>query len=99
MDIILLMPHLGIDIDQFLLLTIYPAAAFFATGFIARWGKLRPLVTYLMQGLLFIAFSIVYFLLIPNGGAQGLAIVLGMFGGLLLFMARKQKIHPEPNVA
>ena len=90
------MVHLGIDIDQFILLTIYPAAAFFAIGYIARKTKLRQMKSYLLQALTCIAFSIAYFVAVPNGGAQGLAIVLGMFGGLLLFMARKQKIQqPE----
>jgi hypothetical protein len=32
---------------------------------------------------------------VPNGGAQGLAIVLALFGVLLLFVARKYIIHPE----
>jgi len=33
--------------------------------------------------------------MVPRGGAQGLAIVLIMFGLLLFFMARKQKISPK----
>ncbi len=90
------MVHLGIDIDQFILLTIYPAAAFFAVGFIAKKTKMQATKSYLLQALACIAFSIAYFTAVPNGGAQGLAIVLGMFGALLLFMARKQKIQqPE----
>ncbi len=92
------MVHLGIDIDQFILLTIYPAAAFFAVGFIARKTKMPPFRSYLLQGLTCIAFAIGYLIVVPNGGAQGLAIVLGMFGALLLFMARKQKIQPEQSV-
>ncbi len=88
------MVHLGIDIDQFILLTLYPAAAFFAVGFIAKRTKMQAAKSYLLQALTCIAFSIAYFIVVPNGGAQGLAIVLGMFGALLLLMARKQKIHP-----
>jgi preprotein translocase subunit YajC len=42
-----------------------------------------------------IAFSIAYFVLVPNGGAQGLAIVLVMFGVLLLFMAKKQRTQQQ----
>jgi hypothetical protein len=91
--------HLGIDIDMFILLTIFPAAAFFAIGFIAKKTKMPQVKSYLLQGLACIAFSIAYFVVVPNGGAQGLAIVLGMFGALLLFMARKQKIQqPEQSV-
>jgi len=88
--------HNGIDIDQFILLAIYPAAVFFAIGFIAKKTKMQAAKTYLLQAITCIAFSIAYFVAVPNGGAQGLAIVLGMFGALLLFMARKQKIQqPE----
>jgi hypothetical protein len=87
------MPHLGIDIDEFILLTIYPAAVFFAVGYIAKKTKMKAAISYLLQAITCIAFSIVYIFAIPNGGAQGLAIVLGMFGALLLFMARKQRIE------
>lgn len=90
------MGHNGIDIDQFILLTIYPAAVFFAIGFIAKKTKMQAAKSYLLQAITCIAFSIAYFVAVPNGGTQGLAIVLGMFGALLLFMARKQKIQqPE----
>jgi predicted Kef-type K+ transport protein len=93
------MPHLGIDIDEYILLTIYPAAAFFAIGFIAKKTNMHPGISYLLQAITCIGFAIVYVFAVPNGGAQGLAIVLGMFGVLLLFMARKQKIQqPEQNV-
>jgi len=34
---------------------------------------------------------------VPNGGAQGLAIVLALFGVLLFFMARKYVIQPEDD--
>jgi hypothetical protein len=93
------MVHLGIDIDQFVLLTIYPAAVFFAIGYVAKKTKMQAAKSYLLQAVTCIAFAIAYVFAVPNGGAQGLAIVLGMFGALLLFMARKQKIEqPQQNV-
>jgi hypothetical protein len=93
------MVHLGIDIDQFILLTIYPAAVFFAIGYAAKKSKMLAAKSYLLQAITCIAFAIAYIFAVPNGGAQGLAIVLGMFGVLLLFMARKQKIEqPQQNV-
>ena len=49
---------------------------------------------YALQALNCFIFSIVYFVAVPNGGAQGLAIVLAMFGVILLIMARKHKIYP-----
>lgn len=87
------MVHLGIDIDQFILLTIYPAAVFFAIGYIAKKTGMRQVMSFLLQASTCFAFSVAYFVVVPNGGAQGLAIVLAMFGALLLFMARKQKIQ------
>jgi len=89
------LPHLGIDIDEYILLTIYPAAVFFAIGYVAKKTSMSQTKSYLLQGITCIAFAIGYLFAIPNGGADGLAIVLGMFGTLLLFMARKQKIQHQ----
>ena len=89
------MPHLGIDIDQYILLTIYPAAVFFAIGYIAKKTKMRQALSYSLQAVMCIAFSIAYFVAVPNGGAQGLAVVLVMFGVLLLFMAKKQRTQQQ----
>jgi EamA domain-containing membrane protein RarD len=91
------MVHLGIDIDQFILLTIYPAAAFFVLGYVAKKTKMHAAKSYLLQALTCIVFAITYVFAVPNGGAQGLAIVLGMFGALLLFLAKKQKIEQPPQ--
>jgi heme/copper-type cytochrome/quinol oxidase subunit 4 len=87
--------HNGIDIDQYILLTLYPTIIIFGLGFAGKKKKLRQSSTYLLQALTCIIFSIAYFLLVPNGAAQGLAIVLALFGILLLFVARKYTIHPE----
>lgn len=91
------MSHNGIDIDQFILLTIYPTAVFFAIGIIAKRGMLSEVLKYALQGITCIIFSIVYFVGVAHGGANGLAVVLAMFGVLLLFMARKQKIQPATS--
>ena len=80
------MTHNGIDIDQFILLTLYPTAAFFVIGLLARK---------LAHALSCIIFAIVYIVTIPNGGAQGLATVLILFGGILILMARKHIVHPD----
>ena len=50
---------------------------------------------YVFQASASIIFSIIYFEAVPDGGAQGLAAVLFLFGILLFFMARKYMIHPE----
>jgi EamA domain-containing membrane protein RarD len=89
------MVHLGIDIDQFILLALYPAATFFVIGYITKKTKLQAAKSYLLQSITCIAFAIAYVFAIPHGGAQGLVMVLGMFGVLLLFVARKQKIEKQ----
>jgi hypothetical protein len=52
---------------------------------------------YIIQAAICFAFAGAYFVAVPQGGAQGLAIILVMFGALLAFMARKQKVQPEQN--
>ncbi|MGC1931127.1 MAG: hypothetical protein WA667_19330 [Candidatus Nitrosopolaris sp.] len=84
-----------VDIDQYILFTIYPAAAIFGLGFFAKKAKIGESLKYVFQASASIIFSIIYFEAVPNGGAQGLAVVLFIFGILLLFMARKCMIHPE----
>ena len=86
---------MGIDIDQYILLTIYPAAVFFSIGYIAKKTQVQQAISYLLQGIACLVFAIGYIFAVPNGGADGLTIVLGMFGVLLLFMARKQKLQQQ----
>ena len=88
------MSHNGIDIDQYILLIIYPSIAFFAIGFITRKIDLRKTITYALQAIICFCFSIGYYIFIPYGGAQGLSLILGLFGILLIILARKEKISP-----
>jgi hypothetical protein len=88
------LPHNGVDITDYVLYTIYPTAAFFIVGIVAKKTGMRQLYTYIIQAAICFAFAGWYFL-IPLGGGEGLAVVLVMFGALLLLMARKQKIQPE----
>lgn len=88
------MSHNGIDIDQYILLIIYPSIAFFAIGFITRKIDLRKTITYALQAIICFCFSIGYYIFIPYGGAQGLSLILGLFGILLIILARKERISP-----
>jgi hypothetical protein len=87
------MTHNGIDIDQFILLAIYPTITFFVIGIIAKRISIGDPLKYAIQASNSIIFAVVYFLAIPNGGAQGLATVLILFGGILILMARKSLLH------
>jgi O-antigen/teichoic acid export membrane protein len=89
------LPHNGVDIDQYILLTIYPIVVFFAIAILGKKFKLDEALKYFFQGISCISFAVFYIILIPRGGAQGLAIILILFGILLFFMARKQKISPK----
>ena len=91
------MTHNGIDIDQFILLAIYPTITFFVIGIIAKRISLGEPLKYAIQASNSIIFAVVYFLAIPNGGAQGLATVLILFGGILILMARKSLLHPKED--
>jgi hypothetical protein len=89
------LPHNGIDIDTYILLTIYPIISFFAIGFVGRKFNLNEALKYFLQGVSCLLFALFYIVMIPRGGAQGLAIVLILFGILLLIMARKHKVSPK----
>jgi hypothetical protein len=84
--------HNGIDIDQFILLAVYPTITFFIIA--KRLSTGEPL-KYAIQASSSIIFAVVYFLAIPNGGAQGLATVLILFGAILFLMARKSLLHTK----
>jgi hypothetical protein len=89
------LPHNGVDIDQYILLTFYPIIVFFAIGFLGKKFELDEALKYFFQGTSCLLFAFFYIIMIPRGGAQGLAIVLILFGILLLYMARKQKVSPK----
>src|SRR6188472_1035648 len=88
------MAHNGVDIDQYLLLILYPSIAFFVTGFITKKKDVKKTITYIIQAIICFIFSISYYLFVPRGGA-GIALVLGLFGIMLLILARKEKINPS----
>jgi hypothetical protein len=91
--------HNGIDIDQFILLTIYPTITFFIIGLVAKRLALGEPLKYASLASSCIVFGIIYFLAVPNGGAQGVATVLILFGAILFLMARKYIIHPTRDEA
>ncbi len=88
------MSHNGIDIDQYILLILYPSIAFFITGFITKKKNIKKSITYIIQSIICFIFSITYYIFVPHGGAQGLSLILGLFGILLLILVRKEKIKP-----
>ncbi|MDQ6724396.1 MAG: hypothetical protein M3Z01_09070 [Thermoproteota archaeon] len=82
-------------IDQYILLILYPSIVFFPVGYITKKKNIKKSITYAIQSVVCFTFSIVYYLFIPHGEAVGLSLVLGLFGILLLILARKERINPQ----
>jgi len=89
------MPTTGVDIDQYILLIFYPSIVFFIVGYVAKKRAIKKPIIYLIQSIVCFIFSLSYYLYVPKNGAFGLALILGLFGILLLVLARKEKINPS----
>ncbi len=92
------MTHNEIDIDQYLLLIIYPSIVLFSAGFVSKKIGIRTYFRYLIEAFVCIAFSLIYYLFLPNGGAYGLVIVLMLSGIFLLYMTKRNYVHNEDNM-
>ena len=90
------MSHLGIDIIDYLLLTIYPVAGLFVVEIISRAFKITSWVKLVIQGILCIGFTIAYVTLIVAHWLT--AFVLLALAIALLFQARIAKIKPGQSI-
>ena len=90
------MSHLGIDIIDYLLLTIYPVVGLFIIEIISRALKITSWVKLVIQGVLCIGFTIAYVTLIVAHWLT--AIVLLALAIALLYQARIAKIKPGQSV-
>ncbi|HSB56672.1 MAG TPA: hypothetical protein VLD38_02540 [Nitrosopumilaceae archaeon] len=90
------MSHLGVDIVDFLLLTIYPVVGLFVVEIISRAFKITSWVKLVIQGVLCIGFTIAYVTLIVAHWLT--AIVLLALAVALLYQARIAKIKPGQSI-
>ncbi len=90
------MSHLGIDVIDYLLLTIYPVVGLFVIEIISRAFKIKSWVKLVIQGVLCIGFTIAYVTLIVAHWLT--AIVLLALAIALLYQARIAKIKPGQSV-
>ena len=90
------MSHLGIDIIDYLLLTIYPVAGLFVVEIISRAFKITSWIKLVIQGVLCIGFTIAYVTLIVAHWLT--AIVLLALAIALLYQARIAKIKPGQSI-
>jgi len=90
------MSHLGIDVIDYLLLTIYPVVGLFVIEIISRAFKIKSWVKLVIQGVLCIGFTIAYVTLIVAHWLT--AFVLLALAIALLYQARIAKIKPGQSV-
>ncbi len=87
------MSHLGVDVIDFLLLTIYPVAALLIVEMISRAIKFPSWVKLSIQGFVSIGFAIAYVTLIiahPLTSLVLIALAIALF-----YQARRAKIDPS----
>ena len=89
------MSHLDVDVIDFLLLTIYPAAALFIIEMISRAAKIPSWVKLSTQGIVSIGFAIAYVTLITAHWLT--SIVLVALAVALFYQARRAKIDPSKS--
>ena len=91
------MSHIpGIDVIDFVLLTVYPVAALFIIEMIARAIKLVNWAKLLTQALVSIGFGIAYVTVISAHWMT--ALVLFALAAALLYQAKIAKIKPGKSV-
>jgi hypothetical protein len=90
------MSHLDVDVIDFLLLTIYPAAALFIIEMISRAIKIPTWIKLSIQGITSIAFAVAYITLITPHWLT--SIVLFALAIALFYQARRAKIDPAKSL-
>lgn len=91
------MSHIpGIDVIDFVLLTVYPVAALFVIEMIARGIKLVNWVKLFTQAIVSIGFGIAYVTVISAHWMT--ALVLFALAAALLYQAKLAKLKPGKSV-
>jgi uncharacterized membrane protein YfcA len=86
------MSHLDVDVIDFLLLTIYPAAALFIIEMIGRAVKISSWLKLTIQAVTMIGFGVAYVTAITAHWLT--SIVLFVLAAALFYQARRTKIDP-----
>ena len=90
------MSHLGIDIDFYFLLTVYPVVGLLIVEIICRIAKIPSWVKLVAQGTACVGFGIAYVTLIVAHWIT--AVVLFALSFALFYQARIAKIKPEQSI-
>ncbi len=87
------MSHLGVDVIDFLLLTIYPVIGLFIIEMIARATKIPSWIKLLIQAGVMMGFGVAYVTVIVAHWLTSL--VLFALAVTLIYQARRSKIDPS----
>jgi hypothetical protein len=90
------MSHLGVDILDYLLLTVYPVAGLFIVEIICRIAKITSWIKLLTQGIICVGFTIAYVTVIVSHWLT--ALVLLALAGALFYQARIAKLKPDQSI-
>lgn len=90
------MSHLDVDVIDFLLLTLYPAAGLFIIEMIFRVVKFPSWIKLSAQAVMSIGFGVAYVTLITAHWLT--SIVLFMLAIALFYQARRAKIDPSNTI-
>lgn len=91
------MSHLGIDIDQYLLLTIYPVVALFIAEMVGRAVKAPSWAKLVAQGIMCVGFGVAYVTIIAAHWMTSIVLLALAFA--LFYQARKAKLKPEQSTS
>lgn len=90
------MSHLGVDVIDFLLLTIYPVIGLFIIEMINRALKTPSWQKLIAQGIMSAGFAVAYVTLITAHWLT--SIVLFALSLALFYQAKRAKIHPDKTI-
>lgn len=90
------MSHLGIDVVDFLLITIYPVIGIFIVEIISRKLKIPSWSKLITQGIISVAFAVTYVTVITAHWLT--SVVLFALSVTLFYQARRAKIHPDKSI-
>ncbi len=90
------MSHLGIDIDFYFLLTVYPVAALFIAEMVCRAAKISSWIKLVAQGTICVGFGVAYLTLIVAHWIT--AVVLLALSVALFYQAKVAKLKPGQSI-
>lgn len=89
------MSHLGVDIVEYILLTIYPVVGLFIAEIVGRAAKAPSWVKLVAQGIICVGFGIAYVTVIVAHWMTSAVLLALAFA--LFYQARNAKIKPQQS--